>query len=33
MNKLKTVLKKVFGRFGDIVTEYYPADDNGIFKG
>ena len=33
MDKLKMVLKKVFGRFGDIVTEYYPADESGVFKG
>ena len=33
MDKLKTVLKKVLGRFGDIVSEYYPTDEKGIFKG
>ena len=33
MNKLKTVLKKVFGRFGTILTEYYPVDEDGMFKG
>lgn len=33
MPKLKIVLNKVFARFGEIVTQDYPADDNGIFKG
>ena len=33
MVKLKTVLNKVFGRFGEIVMQFYPTDDNGIFKG
>ena len=33
MDKLKTVLKKVLGRFGSIVSEYYPTDEKGIFKG
>ncbi len=33
MSKLETVLKKVFGRFGEIVDEYYPKDENGVFKG
>ena len=33
MDKLKTVLKKVLGRFGEIVSEYYPTDEKGIFKG
>ena len=33
MGKLKSVLKKVFGRFGEIVSQEYPVDENGIFKG
>ena len=33
MSKLKIVLNKVFARFGEIVTQDYPTDDNGIFKG
>ena len=33
MNKLKTVLKKVFGRFGTVLTEYYPVDEDDMFKG
>ena len=33
MEKLKKILKKVVGKFGTIVSEYYPVDDNNIFKG
>ena len=33
MGKLKTVLKKVFGRFGEIVSQEYPVDEDGVFKG
>ena len=33
MAKLQSVLKKVFGRFGKIVSQDYPIDENGIFKG
>ena len=33
MGKLKAVLKKVLMRFGDILTEYYPMDENNNFKG
>ena len=33
MGKLQTILRKVFGRFGKIVSEDYPIDENGIFKG
>ena len=33
MGKLQGILRKVFGRFGKIVSEDYPVDDNGIFKG
>ena len=33
MERLKSVLKKVFGRFGTIVTEYYPTNEEGLFKG
>lgn len=33
MVKLKNVLKKIFQRFGEIVTEYYPTNDNNESKG
>lgn len=33
LDKLKGVLKKVFGRFGTILTEYYPIDETNTFKG
>ena len=33
MGKLKLVLNKVFARFGEIVTQEYPTDEEGIFKG
>ena len=33
MTKLQSVLTKVFGRFGKIVSQDYPIDDNGTFKG
>lgn len=33
MEKLKMVLKKVVGRFGTILSEYYPLDENNVFKG
>jgi len=33
MVKLKNVLKKIFQRFGEIVTEFYPTNDNGETKG
>ena len=33
MQKLKAVLTKVFGRFGTIVRDYYPVDENNMFKG
>ena len=33
MAKLKTVLNKVFGKFGKIKTEFYPVNENGVFKG
>ncbi len=33
MGKLKGVLTKVFGRFGKIVREHYPTDENEVFKG
>ena len=33
MEKLKTVLNKVFGRFGKIVYQYYPLDEKNVFKG
>ena len=33
MGKLKSVLNKVFGRFGEIVSQEYPVDEEGIFKG
>ena len=33
MMKLKNVLKKIFQRFGELVTEYYPTNNNGETKG
>ena len=33
LERLKSVLKKIFGKFGKIVNEYYPLDDSGVFKG
>ena len=33
LERLKSVLNKIFTKFGTIVTEYYPIDDKGIFKG
>lgn len=33
MPKLKIVLNKVFGKFGKIKTEYYPVNENEVFKG
>ena len=33
MGKLKSVLNKVFGRFGEIVSQEYPVDGEGVFKG
>ena len=33
LEKLKNVIRKVFSKFGKIVTEHYPLDDNGLTKG
>ena len=33
MEKLKSVLNKIFGRFGTIVYQYYPLDEKSVFKG
>ncbi len=33
LERLKSVLKKIFSKFGAIVTEYYPLDENNVFKG
>ena len=33
LERLKSVLNKIFSKFGDIVTEYYPLDENNVFKG
>ena len=33
LSKLKAVLKKIFQRFGDIVTEFYPVNENNETKG
>ena len=33
MEKLKRILKKVVGKFGTIISEYYPVDENNVFKG
>ncbi|KAK2708007.1 hypothetical protein QYM36_015632, partial [Artemia franciscana] len=31
--KLQNVIKKIFGRFGDIISEYYPKNEDGCTKG
>lgn len=33
LEKLKNVIRKVFSKFGKIITEHYPLDDNGMTKG
>ncbi len=33
IERLKTVLNKVFGRFGTIVYQHYPVDEKNMFKG
>lgn len=33
LEKLKGVILKLFGKFGMIVNDYYPKDDNGHLKG
>ena len=33
MTKLQSILNKVFGRFGNIVSQDYPVDENSTFKG
>ena len=33
LEKLKNVIRKVFSKFGRIITEHYPLDDNGLTKG
>jgi translation initiation factor 3 subunit B len=33
LDKLKNVIRKIMGKFGTIVGEYYPADENGQTKG
>ncbi|XP_065899140.1 eukaryotic translation initiation factor 3 subunit B-like [Dysidea avara] len=33
LSKLKGVLKKIFQRFGEIVTEFYPVNENNETKG
>ena len=33
MEKLKRILRKVVGKFGTILSEYYPVDENNVFKG
>ena len=33
LNKLKAVLKKIFQRFGTIVTEFYPVNEDNETKG
>ena len=33
LDKLKNVIRKVFSKFGKIIMEHYPLDDNGMTKG
>ena len=33
VEKLKNVIRKTFGKFGKLVNEHYPVDDEGKTKG
>jgi translation initiation factor 3 subunit B len=33
LEKLTTVINKIFSKFGTIVNEYYPTNENGHTKG
>jgi len=33
LEKLTTVINKIFSKFGTIVNEYYPTNENGQTKG
>lgn len=33
VDKLKNVIRKTFGKFGKLVNEHYPLDDEGQTKG
>lgn len=33
LERLHTVINKVFGKFGTIVNEHYPKQENGMTKG
>jgi len=33
MEKLKNILNKIFARFGKIEHQYFPVDENNLFKG
>jgi translation initiation factor 3 subunit B len=33
LEKLTTVINKIFSKFGSIVNEYYPTNENGQTKG
>ena len=33
LDKLKNVIRKTFGKFGNLVNEHYPLDDEGKTKG
>ncbi|XP_062507471.1 eukaryotic translation initiation factor 3 subunit B-like [Corticium candelabrum] len=33
LDRLKNVIRKIMGKFGRILSEYYPADENGETKG
>ncbi|XP_023247226.1 eukaryotic translation initiation factor 3 subunit B isoform X2 [Copidosoma floridanum] len=33
LEKLQTVIEKIYGKFGTIVNKYYPQDENGMTKG
>lgn len=33
LEKLTTVINKIFSKFGTIVNEYYPTNENGVTKG
>jgi translation initiation factor 3 subunit B len=33
LEKLQSVIEKIYGKFGTIVNKYYPQDESGMTKG
>lgn len=33
LEKLQNVIRKIFGKFGNVINEYYPKDENNKTKG